>query len=220
MFDPQRAEEIFAAALERPAAQRADFVRTRCGGDEALRADVRSLLRADEQAASDFRPQDPIALMSRLLDASDQPEDPHIERCFGVWRLRRLLAEGGMGKVYLAARTDEYEQRVAVKLIRRGMDTDEILRRFRIERRVLANLEHPNIARFIDAGATEDGLPYLVMEYVAGTPIDRYCDEKKLAVAERLELFRRICSAVHHAHRNLVVHRDLKPGNVMVDAAG
>src|SRR6185369_6406803 len=127
------------------------------------------------------------------------------------------IASGGMGTVYLAARADEqFKQRVALKIVKRGMDTDDILGRFRRERQTLAALEHPNIARLIDGGATESGQPFLVMEFVEGQPIDAWCDERRLGVDARLELFLVVCEAVAYAHRNLVVHRDLKPGNILV----
>ena len=126
-----------------------------------------------------------------------------------------------MGAVYLAARADdEYRKEVAIKLVRRGLDTEDILRRFRNERQILAQLDHPNIARLIDGGTTDDGLPYFVMEYVNGEPINAYCDANALPTAERLKLFRKVCAAVTYAHQNLVIHRDLKPSNILVTQEG
>jgi serine/threonine protein kinase len=126
-----------------------------------------------------------------------------------------------MGAVYLAARADDqFKKRVAVKLLRRGLDSEDILRRFRHERQILASLDHPNIARLLDGGMTDDGLPYFVMEYIEGTPLDRYCDERRLSTTERLKLFRQVCAAVYHAHQNLIVHRDLKPSNILVTKDG
>ena len=142
------------------------------------------------------------------------------ERRIGPYKLIRELGRGGMGTVWLAARADEqFEKRVAVKVVR-ASDSQEVLRFFKRERQILAGLEHPNIARLLDGGTTDDGLPYFVMEHVEGVPIDRYCDEHKLSVPERLRLFEGVCSAVQHAHRSLVVHRDLKPGNVLVTQDG
>jgi serine/threonine-protein kinase len=139
----------------------------------------------------------------------------------GPYRLVRLLGRGGMGEVHLAIhRTEDLEQPVAIKVIRRGKDSDEVLRRFRLERRILAALRHPNIARLLDAGVTPDGRPYFVMEYVEGRPLNAYCNERGLAVEARLELFEAVCAAVQYAHQNLVVHRDLKPGNILVTDAG
>ena len=138
------------------------------------------------------------------------------DRRIGAYKLIRELGRGGMGTVWLAARADDqFEKRVALKVVR-GSDSDEVLRFFRRERQILAGLEHPNIARLLDGGTTEDGLPYFVMEHVEGVPIDRYCDEHKLSVPERLRLFEGVCSAVQHAHGSLVVHRDLKPRNILV----
>src|SRR6202008_4451089 len=129
--------------------------------------------------------------------------------------------EGGMGSVYRAARADEqYQKQVAIKLVKLGLGTPLSVARFRAERQILANLEHPNIARLLDGGTTENGLPYVVMELVEGQPIDQYCDTQGLSVEERLRLFRTVCLAVQYAHQHLVVHRDLKPGNILVTADG
>ena len=145
--------------------------------------------------------------------------EPDAGQRIGPYRVERLLGRGGMGAVYLASRVD-FEKQVAIKVLNRGMNNDEVVRRFHHERQILARLEHPNIARLLDGGTGDDGLPYFVMEYVEGEPIDRYCARHGLGVRERLELFRKVCSAVHRAHQNLVVHRDLKPGNILVDAGG
>jgi eukaryotic-like serine/threonine-protein kinase len=142
------------------------------------------------------------------------------DRRIGPYKLIRELGRGGMGTVWLAARADEqFEKRVALKVVR-ASDSEEVLRYFRRERQILAGLEHPNVARLLDGGTTDDGLPYFVMEHVEGVPIDRYCDEHKLPVPERLRLFEAVCSAVQHAHRSLVVHRDLKPSNILVTSEG
>ena len=139
----------------------------------------------------------------------------------GPYRVERELGRGGMGTVYLAVRADdEYRKRVAIKVLRRGMETDDIVRRFRNERQILASIDHPHVAKLFDGGATDDGLPYFVMEYVDGRQIDDYCDAHRLSIADRLTLFRKVCSAVHFAHQNLVIHRDLKPENILVGADG
>src|SRR5262249_36142636 len=131
------------------------------------------------------------------------------------------IGRGGMGEVYRAERDDEhYRQQVAIKIVKRGMDTDFILRRFRNERQILAGLEHPNIARLLDGGATEEGLPYYVMEYIEGRPIDEYCDTNQLPVEDRLRLFLQVCAAVQFAHQKMVVHRDIKPGNILITSDG
>src|SRR5215470_93951 len=137
------------------------------------------------------------------------------------YRLVREIGSGGMGSVYLAERADgTFHRSVAIKLIRPGMNSAEILNRFGREREILASLDHPNIARLIDGGTTEEGLPYFVMEFVDGQPIQRWCDERKLNITQRIELFRSVCAAVQYAHQRLVVHRDLKPGNILVTKDG
>ncbi len=147
--------------------------------------------------------------------------DPLIGRRVGAYRLEYEIGRGGMGAVYLGVRADnEFQKRVAIKLIKRGMDTDFILRRFRRERQILASLDHPHIARLLDGGTTEDGLPYFVMEYIEGQPLYRHCDARRLGIAERLHIFQQICDAVHFAHQNLIVHRDIKPSNILVTADG
>jgi tetratricopeptide (TPR) repeat protein len=139
----------------------------------------------------------------------------------GEYRILRSLGAGGMGMVYLAQRGDAaYTQTVALKVVKKGMDSEEILRRFELERKLLSSLDHPNIARLLDGGTTEDGRPYFALEYVDGQPIDRYCDAHRLSTRERLVLFRKVCAAVHYAHQNLIVHRDLKPGNVLITSRG
>lgn len=153
--------------------------------------------------------------------AKDRLYAPNVGRHIGSYGIVSEIGHGGMGSVFLAMRDDrEFQKRVAIKLIRRGMDTDEILLRFRTERQILASLDCPNIAKLLDGGTTDDGLPYFVMEYVEGVPIDVYCDTLKLGTVDRLKLFRTVCAAVHAAHQNLVVHRDLKPGNILVTADG
>ena len=147
-------------------------------------------------------------------------QDRNLGRRIGPYRVQRLLARGGMGRVYEATREDEYEQRVALKLIASDRLSTEVLARFYKERQILAHLQHPNISRILDGGTTDEALPYFVMELVEGEPIDRYCEERRLSVRQRLELFRVVCSAVHFAHQHLIIHRDLKPGNILVTAEG
>ena len=141
--------------------------------------------------------------------------------CIERYELLRELGHGGMGTVYLATRADDvYHKRVAIKVVRHGAGGEEVVRRFRQEREILAMLDHPNIARLLDGGSTTNGLPYFVMDYVAGQPIDRYCDEGRLPVGERLKLFSTVCAAVEYAHQHGVVHRDLKPSNILVNQEG
>lgn len=210
--------ELFVAASERNTSERQAFLADVCGSDSALREEVESLLSHDARAEGFLKPPSVDPVQRWGLDAS---AELLIGRRVGSYQLVKQLASGGMGSVWLAERADaQFNKRAAVKLIKRGMDTDRILNRFHVERQVLAGLEHPHIARMLDGGATDDGLPYMVMEYVDGSPIDRYCDERKLAIRARLELFRKVCEAVQYAHQNLVVHRDLKPGNILVTADG
>jgi serine/threonine protein kinase/tetratricopeptide (TPR) repeat protein len=217
MVTPDRWQQIKAVldeALEREEAARTAFLDAACQGDGELRQEVESLL-ASEAEIGDFI-ETPVFRIHR-----EEAETLTAGERIGAYRVVSELGRGGMGSVYLAERADEeFDQRVAIKLVRRGMDTEEILRRFRSERQILAHLAHPNIAKLFDGGTTEDGRPYFVMENVEGRPVDEYCDGRKLPTRERLELFRSVCSAVHFAHQNLVVHRDLKPGNILVTADG
>src|SRR5262249_14214618 len=142
-------------------------------------------------------------------------------RKVGAYRILREIGRGGMGNVYLAARADDaFQKLVAVKIIRCGMDLDDVVQRFRAERQILAMLDHPNIARLLDGGATEDGLPYFVMEYIEGEPVDVYCERHKLSTPGRLKLFQSVCSATSYAHQNLVIHRDIKAANILVTEDG
>ena len=211
-------EAIFHEALDVAPGRLDDFLGSRCNGDASLRDDVESLLAAHRRAAG-FIDMPAATLHARLFD-DDEP-DRLVGQIIGHWEVLKRIGTGGMGAVYLARRADlQYEQQVALKLIKRGMDTEAVLRRFRNERQILAGFDHPNIARLLDGDTTEDGRPYFVMEYVEGLPIDTYCDQHALSVDERLRLFREVCAAVSYAHRRAVIHRDLKPSNILVDANG
>jgi serine/threonine protein kinase/tetratricopeptide (TPR) repeat protein len=215
MDDPRYAEakRIFLAVCDLPPDRRAEAVARACGDDAGLRADVESLL--EHHDAPDLVGPDTPTLS--LADADHEPAPRRI----GPYRVIREIGRGGMGVVYLALREDDqFRRRVAIKLLKRGMDTEEILRRFKLEEQLLAAMNHPGIARLFNAGETEGGLPYFVMEHVEGLPIDDYCDVNRLHLDERLELFQKVCDAVHHAHQNLVVHRDLKPSNILVNQSG
>ncbi len=223
-------EEVFILTLEREPETRDGFLDLQCGDDESLRFEVQSLLEAHSHANS-FIEVPAVAFASELFlnELNNQPageatgtDAPSIiNQRIGNYQVERELGHGGMGVVYLARRADEqYENSVAIKVVRRGMDTDDIVRRFRNERQILAGLNHPNIARLYDGGATADGLPYIVMEYVEGTPVTDYCDRHRLTTTERLQLFRTIISAVGHAHQHSIVHRDLKPSNILITSDG
>jgi serine/threonine protein kinase len=220
----QRIDEVFAAALEQPAGQRRGFLDRACGDDAELRREVASLLlnHGDEAFLASGGADEAMQLLVAGDHAS--PVDPDVDDSASVragsYELLRRMGEGGMGVVYLAVRAErDFKNHVAIKVIRKGMDSEGVLARFRRERQILSSLDHPNIARLLDGGTTEDGRPYFVMEYVEGEPLIAYCDDK-LSVNERLKLFGDVCSAVQYAHQNLVVHRDLKPGNVLVTAEG
>lgn len=179
------------------------------GVEEDVRAEVISLVAAFE-AGTDLEPLHPVGRGAKAELAT-----------VGPYALERELGEGGMGTVYLAARADQqFEMKVAIKVIRAGPGSKALIERFYRERQILAGMEHPNIARMLDGGLTEDGRPYLVMDYVAGTRVDAHCDERRMGVRERLELFRKICDAVTYAHQHLVIHRDLKPSNILVTSEG
>lgn len=211
----ERVQGLFERACDLEAAERSRLLDAECGDDEDLRRRVERML------AHDIPTEDPLgsAVASAVVGLTDS--DGRHGELIGPYRLDHELGRGGMGTVWLAERDDgEFRQRVALKLIRRGMDSAQILDRFRRERQIMANLQHPNIARLLDGGVTADGRPYFAMEYVAGLPIDRYCDERRADVDERLDLFERTARAVAHAHTNLVVHRDLKPDNILVTDEG
>jgi serine/threonine-protein kinase len=221
---PDRWPEVEAAldaALGAPPEDRADIVRRICSDDETLRREVESLLAAHEAVGGvlDTSVESFAApLLARAVSAVPAESTGMV---ISRYRLIEEIGRGGMGTVWLAERADgQYEQRVALKIVKRGMDTDEILARFRRERQILARLEHRNIARLLDGGVTDDGRPFFVMEHVAGEPITDACDRRGLGIDERLKLFAVVCRAVGFAHRNLVIHRDIKPSNVLVDGNG
>src|SRR6185503_2488064 len=209
-----RAEAVFNSALERPVAQREAYVVEACGDDEDLQQRVRRLLAAHEQAEG-------------FLEA-DAPHSPEIEEQFarlkpeeageriGSYKLLQQIGEGGFGVVWMAEQERPVRRRVALKIIKLGMDTKDVVARFEQERQALAMMDHPNIAKALDAGATPLGRPFFVMELVRGIKITDYCDQGNLPTEERLRLFMAVCHAVQHAHQKGIIHRDLKPSNVLV----
>jgi tetratricopeptide (TPR) repeat protein len=214
----QTIKEIFHAALDSELGQLGVFLDKSCGGDEVLRHEVEALLASHQQAGG-FIENPVVALTASIVE--NEQTDFLIGQKIGHYKISKWIGAGGMGAVYLAERADQqYEKRVAIKLIKRGMDSDSVLRHFRNERQILASFDHPNIARLFDGGVTESGLPYFVMEYVDGLPIDRYCDRHALSTIERLKLFRKVCSAVSYAHHHAVIHRDIKPSNILVTSDG
>ena len=211
-----RVEKIFAAAVDLDAAARRQLLERECDGDEELLRELQSLFAADRD--SGLLGEVVAGAAADLVTERDTLADGHR---LGPWLVNERLGEGGMSVVYRARRADaQFHKQVALKVLKRGMDSDEILGRFQVEREILARLEHPNIARLLDAGTTRDGQPYFVMELVEGEPIDVFSDRRRLGIDQRLHLFRKVSSAVAHAHHNLVVHRDLKPSNILVTDEG
>src|SRR5258708_6537362 len=214
----QQIRRAFDEVVLLPALERTTHLDRVCAGDAEVRREVESLLIAHEAAESVFL-NVPAVNLKLSVDTFAAPT--RVGRGIGAYDILEEIGHGGMGEVYRAGRADgHYEQEVAIKLVRGGYDTASVLERFRHERQILASLDHPNIGRLLDGGTAEDGIPYLVMELIQGTPIDQYCDAQKLTVSERLRLFLQVCSAVQYAHQRLVIHRDIKPGNILVTRQG
>jgi Tol biopolymer transport system component len=209
----KRVKELLDVALRLEGAERAEYLARQCDGDAELLDEVQSLIEAYEEAGDVFDAPPP--------GPSAPACDPMIGARLGQYKVVDLVGSGGMGSVYRARRADQvFDKEVAIKVVRRGMDLEYVLRHFRLERQIMASLEHPNLARLLDGGTTPDGLPYFVMEFIRGKPVDVYCEERRLGIRERLFLFRIVCEAVAFAHKQGVVHRDIKPGNILVTADG
>ena len=212
----QRVRPILESALELPSSRRAAFLDTACA-DSSLRGEVESLILSYEEAGADSLNSLPIPSFA----AEEARFSLAAGKRIGAYEILEEIAQGGMGAVYRAVRADgQYKQQVALKIVRADIGVIMTASRFRNERQILASLDHPNIARMLDGGTTVDGLPYLVMEFIDGLPITEYCDQKKITVSGRLQLFRTVCSAVHYAHQRLVIHRDIKPGNILITSEG
>jgi|CXWL01.1.fsa_nt_gi serine/threonine-protein kinase len=220
-MDPERwarVKDLFSSVLERPDEEREALLNAAAEEDPSLALRVRSLLRAHEAAGTSFLEADALDLARRV---ADEVTSNLLGQRIGAWEVLSEIGRGGMGEVFLARRADgAYEQQAALKVLKRGMDTDEIVRRFLRERRILSELVHENVARLLDGGSTADGRPYFVLEHIAGKPIDEWAAEAVLPVEERLRLFLRVASAVDFAHQHLIVHRDLKPANILVGPDG
>jgi serine/threonine protein kinase len=210
----RRLQELFDGAADLDPGRRREFLDAECPDDPDLRQQVESLLfHMDHDAGAVEAAVDEAVLGAGGASLAGQR--------LGPWRLERQIGEGGMGAVYLAVRADEaYRKEVAVKVLRAGLHGGTMLARFRSERQILAELDHPNIARLLDGGATPAGVPYLVMEFVAGAPVTDWCAARAVPLSDRLVLFRKVCGAVQYAHARLVVHRDLKPSNILVTGDG
>jgi non-specific serine/threonine protein kinase/serine/threonine-protein kinase len=215
----QKVKEVLATVLEVPPTDRGAALERWCAGDVALRREVELLLSHEEQASSQFLNETALAGAAAAVLPADG--HPWVGQRVGAYKMIAQLGIGGMGEVYRAVRADgQYSKEVAIKLVRGGFDSGSVVERFRNERQILASLEHPNIARLVDGGTSDDGVPFLVMELIEGEPIDAYCDRHKLTVTQRLQLFRQACSAVQYAHQRLVIHRDIKPSNILVTNEG
>ena len=208
----RRIRTIFDAVIDLPPAERSAALDRLADGDAALRRDVEAvILRSERTAPALESPAVAIAGETAAGAAS------RVGERIGPYTVVRLVGMGGMGAVYEATRADDqYQKRVAIKIVQRDLDSELTLARFRRERQILASLEHPNIAALYDGGVMTDGRPFLVMEYIDGAPITTWCNARSLPLRDRVALFRQVCAAVHHAHKNLVIHRDLKPGNILV----
>jgi eukaryotic-like serine/threonine-protein kinase len=217
MLDTRAAQvaELVKSGLGRDPREWPSFLDETCGSDVALRAEVESLLQLKQEAVALM--QEPAVHLSARILVPDRELKP--EEIIGDYRILSLIGSGGMGDVYLAE-DQPLHRKVALKIVRRGLDTGDIIRRFQREEQILASLTHPNIARLYGGAVTPEGVPYFIMEYVEGERLDSYCDEQKLTIPERLQRFRRICSAVSYAHQHLVIHRDIKPANIRVTADG
>ena len=216
----RQVKDVLATALELAPGARSAYLDRSCANDEPLRREVELLLLDQQELSPEFLGNTALAAAAAAaLPDEKTPENRWIGRLVGAYRIEEQMGSGGMGEVYRAVRDDDqYRKQVALKMIRAGQDTEFIISRFKSERQILANLDHPNIARLLDGGASEEGLPYLVMELIEGQPITEYCDRKGLSVTERLLLFMRVCTAVQYAHQRLIIHRDIKPGNILVTA--
>src|SRR5262245_9841705 len=205
--------ELFEAALELPPQNRAAFLDAACGGDAPQRQRLDALLSKHDQAGSFL--EEPVVTGAREVDAGSRDTEPQPESVGQVlaerYKLLEQIGEGGMGTVWMAQQTEPVKRLVAVKLIKAGMDSKQVITRFEAERQALALMDHPHIARVLDAGTSGTGRPYFVMDLVKGVPITRYCDEHHLTPRQRLELFVAVCQAVQHAHQKGIIHRDLKP---------
>jgi serine/threonine protein kinase/WD40 repeat protein len=218
--DPQREAALFEAAAKLTGPERAAFLNGACHGDPALRQRLDALLAAHEARDSFLEPETPKPgsqpVKTIKAGVTDNPSDDAVGRMVGHYKLLEKLGEGGCGAVYVAEQTEPVRRRVALKVIKLGMDTKAVIARFEAERQALAMMDHPNIAKVLDAGTTEGGRPYFVMELVRGIRITEYCDQNNLSTRERLDLFIKVCHAIQHAHQKGIIHRDIKPSNIMV----
>ena len=215
MSEMSPVEQLFFAALEKGTpAERTAYLDEACAGQPDLRNRVEKLLAAHPQVGA-FLEQGMDAATITAAYTKDQ-NNLIGTMIAGKYKLLESIGEGGMGTVFVAEQTEPVKRKVAIKLIKPGMDSKSVLARFEAERQALAMMDHPNIAKVLDAGLTEERRPYFVMEYIKGLPLTKYCDDVKLSIDDRLKLFIQICQAVQHAHQKGIIHRDLKPGNILI----
>ena len=218
-------DAIYFAARELPSADRPDFLAQVCAGDHELRARVKQMLAVSAEAEafitdlpddeSEAQTADYGSAKNLKLELADAPDEA-VGQTLGRYKLLERVGEGGCGVVYVAEQTEPVRRRVALKVIKLGMDTKQVVARFEAERQALAMMDHPNIAKVLDAGTTDVGRPYFVMELVRGIKITDYCDQANLTTQERLDLFIKVCQAIQHAHQKGIIHRDIKPSNILV----
>ena len=206
---------LFALALEMPSDQRPALLDAVCVGDAALRQRLETLLAA-HQKADELPPSNAPAVAATIKLDLAEAEDESVGKTIGRYKVLEKVGEGGCGVVYVAEQTEPVRRRVALKVIKLGMDTKQVVARFEAERQALAMMDHPNIAKVFDAGTTETGRPYFVMELVRGIKFTEYCDQANLTTKERLGLFIKVCHAIQHAHQKGIIHRDIKPSNILV----
>src|SRR6266705_3242233 len=204
--------EVFTEAIQLPIEQRVAFLERVCAGDQELRHKIEAWLKSNDRAGAFLEQPPEVVGEGRAKAAGGEKPGDRVDR----YKLLEQIGEGGCGVVYVAEQEEPVHRRVALKLIKPGMDTKSVIARFEAERQALAMMDHPNIAHVFDAGATESGRPYFVMELVRGTRITEYCDQHSLTTEERLQLFVQVCQAVQHAHQKGVIHRDIKPSNILV----
>jgi len=217
----RRANALFEEILDLSPTEQSARLDAACANDPDLRRAVEQRLRADAEAEEESFLAERVAPSPRARQSEESANPQQPPKRLGPYRVHHCIGQGGMGTVYAAERDDDtFRRKVAIKVISAGLASREIVQRMQTERRILALLEHPNIARIYDAGTTDENLPYFVMEFVAGEPIDQYCASRESSIEERVELIRKVCSAVDYANRNLVVHRDLKPSNILVTSDG
>ncbi len=214
-MNQNREELLFGLALTKSASQRLEFLDRECGEDRALRTRLEALLAAHEQTEGVLAEPAPAAKATMKIEFADVPDEA-VGQKIGRYKMLEKIGEGGCGVVYVAEQTEPVRRRVALKVIKLGMDTKQVVARFEAERQALAMMDHPNIAKVLDAGATETGRPYFVMELVRGIRITDYCDQNNLSTRERLDLFIQVCQAIQHAHQKGIIHRDIKPSNILV----